>query len=141
MTATKDVADWTILAPLLGVSAATVKRIKAKELEPLYQQKEIIEKWLQLGTASWAILVSALRDELVGKVAVADEIAKQHPIKDGMISEQPDTGDIVNGNSDPDETVTECPDTQERFNNDLFRENSNTNRIVSEHPICKSVLL
>ena len=79
LTATKDVADWIILASLLGVSAATVKRIKAKEPEPLTQQKEIIEKWLQLGTASWAVLVSGLRHDLIQEINTADKIARQHP--------------------------------------------------------------
>ena len=128
MRATHEVADWTILAPLLDIPNETVEHIKIDTQGSLNQKKAIIQAWLNSGTASWAILVSALRDELAGKVAVADKIAKQHPIKDEMISEQPDTGYIVNGNSDPGETVTECPDTQERVNNDLFRENSNTNK-------------
>ena len=138
MKATHEVADWTLLALLLGIPNETVEHIKIDTQGALNQKKAIIQAWLDSDTASWAILVSALRDKLVGKDAAADEIAKQHPIKDEMISKQPDTGDILNGNS---ETVTECPDTQERVNNDLFKENSNTNRIVSEHPICKSVLL
>ena len=79
MKATKDVADWIILAPLLGVSADTVKRIKAKEPEPLTQQKEIFEKWLHLGTALWVVLVSGLRHDLVQEITTADEIARQHP--------------------------------------------------------------
>ena len=137
MKATHKVVDWTILAPLLDIPNETVERIKIDTQGSLNQQKAIIQTWLDSDTASWAILVSALRDELIRRDAVADEIAKQHPIKYEMISEQPDT----DGSSDPDKTVTECPDTQERVNNDLFGENSNTNKIVSEHPICKSVLL
>ena len=95
MKATHKVVDWTILAPLLDVPEETVERIKIDIQGSLNQQKAIIQAWLDSGTASWAILVSALRNELVGKKAVADEIAKQHQIKDEMISEQPDTGDIV----------------------------------------------
>ena len=98
MTATKDVADWIILAPLLGVSAATVKRIKAKESEPLTQQKEIIEKWLHLGTASWAVLVSGLRHDLVQEITTADEIARQHPSTDDHR--------IIRSYSSTDERVT-----------------------------------
>ena len=98
MKATKDVADWIILAPLLGVSAATVERIKAKEPEPLTQQKEIIEKWLQLGTASWAVLVSGLRHDLVQEITTADEIARQHPSTDDH--------QIIRSYSTTDEIVT-----------------------------------
>ena len=35
--------------------------------------------WLNSGNASWAILVAALRDRLVGLGALANKIAKKHP--------------------------------------------------------------
>ena len=44
-------------------------------------KKAFIKKWLERGTASWAILVSALRDELVKENAIANTIAKDHPKK------------------------------------------------------------
>ena len=79
LRATCDIPDWFVLASLLGVSSADVERIRSDVHGALNQQKAIIKKWLDLGEASWAILVSALRDNLVEKVATANAIAKQHP--------------------------------------------------------------
>ena len=44
-----------------------------------------IKHWLNSGNASWAILVAALRDSVVGLGALADKIAKKHP-NPGFIS-------------------------------------------------------
>ena len=77
--ATKDIYDWSFLALLIGVSESDYQRIKQSIPNPAEQQKAIIQKWLDSGEASWAILVSALRDELVGKAAIGDQIAKDHP--------------------------------------------------------------
>ena len=77
--ATVDIHDWSILALLIGVNESDYQRIKLSKSTPAEQQKAIIQKWLDCGKASWAILVSALRDELVGKAAIGDQIAKDHP--------------------------------------------------------------
>ena len=42
----------------------------------LDQQREITMAWLNKGSASWAILVSALRDSLIKRGADANRMAK-----------------------------------------------------------------
>ena len=77
--ATADVFDWDFLASLLGISEVDLKCIQSDHKESLRQRnKAIITKWLDSGNASWAALVSALRHDLVGKGAVADNIAEKH---------------------------------------------------------------
>ena len=79
MNATREITDWSILAHLLGLSPADFDRIVKGEHKALGQQKAIIRKWLDSDTASWAVLVTALKDDLVGKQAVANTIAKKYP--------------------------------------------------------------
>ena len=80
MKATKDITDWNVLGPLLGLPEHHILRIEADTRnERREQQQKIIEQWLNSGTATWAVLVSALRDELVGRDAIANEIAKKYP--------------------------------------------------------------
>ena len=46
---------------------------------PLEPQISIISRWLESGTASWATLATALKHELVGYGATANDIAKKYP--------------------------------------------------------------
>ena len=79
MRATSDVTNWNLLSLLLGVDDADVQRIKQDNTGQAYdQQQGIIKAWLDNGNASWAILVSALRDKMVGKGAIGNIIAKDH---------------------------------------------------------------
>ena len=79
MRATKAITDWSILALLLELSEADLDNIKSATHDKQEQLKKIIKKWLDSGTASWAVLVNALNDELVKQGAIANEIAKKHP--------------------------------------------------------------
>ena len=74
-----SVTDWYFLALLLGISDSDFERIQQDEKMGKDRQKAIIKQWLQSGTASWAILVSALRDEVVSQTAIANNIADNHP--------------------------------------------------------------
>ncbi len=76
---TMSVTDWYFLALLLGISEADFERIQQDEKMGKDRQKAIIRQWLQSGNASWAMLVSALRDEVVTQVAIAKNIADNHP--------------------------------------------------------------
>ena len=79
MRATKAITDWSILALLLELSEADLDNIESATRDKQKQQKSIIKKWLDSGTASWAVLVNALNDELVKQGAIANEIAKKYP--------------------------------------------------------------
>ena len=79
MRATKAITDWSIIALLLELSPAEFKNIESATRDKQEQQKNIIIKWLDSGTASWAVLVNALNDELVKQGAIAIEIAKKYP--------------------------------------------------------------
>ena len=74
-----SVTDWYFLALLLGISEADFERIQQDEKMGKDRQKAIIKQWLQFGNASWAMLVSALRDKVVLQVAIAKNIADSHP--------------------------------------------------------------
>ena len=83
MTETQNIADWNILSLLLGVEDADVKCIRQDNPgASRVQQKEIIMAWLNKGSASWAMLVGALRHNLMKRDADANRIAKAHPSKD-----------------------------------------------------------
>ena len=78
--ATLGVTDWSQLALLIGVSQAEYSRIVANNPnDVMKQQKQIVISWLNAGKASWAILVAALRDPLIGMDAIANKIAQDHP--------------------------------------------------------------
>ncbi len=79
---TLPISDWYFLARLLGVSEADYERIQQDTSTRKEQQRAIIQQWLSQGVASWAVLVSALRDEVVSQTSIADQIAENHP---GMI--------------------------------------------------------
>ena len=83
MTETQNITEWGILSLLLGVEEADVQRIRqGNPGESLVQQKAIIMAWLNKGSASWAMLVGALRNSLVKRGADANRIAKAYPSKD-----------------------------------------------------------
>ena len=82
LRATEDVQDWSLLAILIGVSERDYNIIKKENHNDVAgQQKAIIKKWLDTGKATWAILVSGLKDKLVGLAAIGNQIAKDHPSK------------------------------------------------------------
>ena len=83
MTETKNIANWNTLFLLLGVEDADVQRIRQDNPgASLDQQEEIIKAWLNKGSASWAMLVGALRHKLMERGADANRIAKAYPSKD-----------------------------------------------------------
>ena len=73
-----SVDDWSILALLLGLSNYTLKYINERSM---FSQAAsgIVTEWLEGGSASWAVLVSALRDPLVHETNIAYKIAEDHP--------------------------------------------------------------
>ena len=70
MSATMAITDWSILALLLELSEADLDNIESATRDKRKQQKSIIIKWLDSGTASWAVLVNALNHELVKQGAI-----------------------------------------------------------------------
>ncbi len=75
-----------MLSSLLGVSRADVERIKENNPGDAYsKEQEIVTAWIDTGNASWAILVSALKDKLVKKAAFANQIAKKYPSKNQVV--------------------------------------------------------
>ena len=81
LRATLGVKDWSLLALLIGVDESEYSRIMSDNHDDHGQRKAIIKKWLDTGRASWASLVSGLKDELVGLDAIGNQIAKDHPSK------------------------------------------------------------
>ena len=79
------VEEWTFLHLLIGIPQADFTRISKDHQNIKGRQMAFIKHWLNSGNASWAILVAALRDSVVGLGALADKIAKKHP-NPGFIS-------------------------------------------------------
>ena len=79
------VEEWTFLHLLIGISQADFTRISKDYQRVKDRQMAFIKNWLNSGNASWAILVAALRDSVVGLKALGDKIAKRHP-NPGFIS-------------------------------------------------------
>ena len=82
LRATTDVIDWSLLALLIGAAESEYNRImRENQNDVAGQRNAIIKKWLDTGKATWAILVSGLKDKLVGLAAIGNQIAKDHPSK------------------------------------------------------------
>ncbi len=80
MKETQDIAEWGMIPILLGVKDADLQRIKMNHRgEAFTQHQAIVRAWLENGDASWAVLVSALRDGLVRKGGFANTIQRNHP--------------------------------------------------------------
>ena len=77
--ATHHITEWSILALLLGLSPADVNHIQSTTEDSKRMKMSIISKWIESGTASWAVLVTALNHSMIGQGAVAVDIAKKHP--------------------------------------------------------------
>ena len=77
-----SITEWGILSVLLGVRNKVVQRIKKDNAgDSLTAAQVIIKAWLvDTDKPSWAMLVTALKDDLVGKVAIGNEVAEKHPI-------------------------------------------------------------
>ena len=78
LRSTIDITNWSVLALLLGITAADYERITSDNSTAMEQHQAIVRKWLESGKASWAALVTALNDPLVNKGFVANEIARKH---------------------------------------------------------------
>ena len=76
MEATTDINDWLIFGVVLKLDIAKVQKVVAQQENP---HLDIIRLWIDSGTASWASLVSALRNNLVDKPKIAKQIATEHP--------------------------------------------------------------
>ncbi len=76
MRYTQNITDWNTLSLLLGLS---LHRISIDSADYSAKHVAIVTKWLEGGSASWAALENALRDELVNRIDIADKIAKDHP--------------------------------------------------------------
>ena len=76
---TTSISDWSFLASLIGVT--DYERIAMDNSTVQEKQRAIIRAWLNSGKASWAVLIHALRDPLVGKAAVAEQIACKYASK------------------------------------------------------------
>ena len=71
---------WSRLALLLHMEPNTCSEIKRKCTAQSDDFNTcIVQEWLDQGEASWASLVTALNDDLVTKVDIANKIAEDHP--------------------------------------------------------------
>ena len=80
MVALQNVTEWTILSILLGVKESTLRRIKEDNKGDSYRAEQaIVEAWIgDTDNPSWAMLVTALKDDLVGMNGIGMKIEQQH---------------------------------------------------------------
>ncbi len=80
MEALRNVTEWSILSILLGVKESTLRHIYKDNEGHAYQAEQaIVEAWLgDTDEPSWAMLVTALQDDLVGMNGIGKKIGKQH---------------------------------------------------------------
>ena len=80
MESLQNVTEWSILSILLGVKESTLRHIKEdNEGDSLRAEQTIVKAWLEdTDNPSWAMLVTALQDNLVGMNGIAKKIKKQH---------------------------------------------------------------
>ena len=76
MRYTNNITDWSVLGLLLGLSEPDLRNINS---DPVNKHKAFVTTWLDRGSASWAILVSGLKDPLIRMNEIANKIAKDHP--------------------------------------------------------------
>ncbi len=80
MRYTQNITDWSVLSLLLGLTQVDLHRIDTDFVQNFNaKHKAFVTKWLQGGSASWAALVNGLRDLLVNRIDIANQIAKDHP--------------------------------------------------------------
>ncbi len=80
MEALRNVTEWSILSILLGVKESTLQYIyKDNEGHACQAEQAIVKAWLEdTDEPSWAMLVTALQDNLVGMNGIGKKIKKQH---------------------------------------------------------------
>ena len=81
MEYTHDITDWGVLCLLLGLSRKDLHSINTDpaNLSANAKHMAIVTKWLETGSASWTNLEKNLRDPLVKRKDIANQIAKDHP--------------------------------------------------------------
>ncbi len=79
MRYTQNITDWSVISLLLGLSPSDIYHINTDSVDFNAKHLAIVTKWLQGGSASWAALVNGLRDPLVNRIDIANNIAKDHP--------------------------------------------------------------
>ncbi len=79
MRYTVNVTDWSVLGVLLGLLRIDLHRINTDCVDYSAKHMAIVTKWLESGSASWATLVNGLKDPIVNRIDIANQIAKDHP--------------------------------------------------------------
>ena len=72
--------NWSVFPMLLGVSSGVLSLNKQNNIgNAANEQQEIVKAWIGNGEPSWAMLVSALKHQLIKKSAYANKIAMKYP--------------------------------------------------------------
>ena len=79
MRYTQNITDWSVLSLLLGLTPSDMYHINTDSVDYNSKHLAIVTKWLEGGSASWAALVNGLKDPLVNRIDIANQIAKDHP--------------------------------------------------------------
>ena len=79
MNATDTISDWYTLGLTLGIHSHVLDIITMDKSTVLSRQCSMLRHWLDTGHASWMMLVDALRNPLISKDGLAEEIARNHP--------------------------------------------------------------
>ncbi len=72
-------ADWYLVGLALNLTSGTLDRLKGPHKEPKDCMVDMVKEWLSTSPdPSWEGLVAALRDPVVGKVALAKQLEAKY---------------------------------------------------------------
>ena len=81
LIATVEVTDWYSLGLTLGLPDYQLDTIRRDGYDETDRKRKMIIKWMDTGLASWSSLVEAVKNPLINKKGVAEQITKDHPCK------------------------------------------------------------
>ena len=79
LIATHTITDWFYLGIELDIPPNVLNKIKLDCQSVSERHCNMIQYWLDTGSATWLALYNALMSPLVDKKGLAKEIAKNHP--------------------------------------------------------------
>ncbi len=72
------IADWYIIGLALEFPPAALDAMKDTHTEPMDCMIDMVKKWLNTSEPSWKGLIAALRQPLVGKLALAGKLEDKY---------------------------------------------------------------
>ena len=79
LRATHTITDWYNLGLELDIPPPTLNKIQVDYLSVSERHRNMLQYWLNTGSATWLVLANAIMSPLVDKKGLANDIAKNYP--------------------------------------------------------------